>query len=139
VYDNNLILAASTPVATATVTNSPALALHKPSQNGVVNAGGTPRRGLKARVRVTSCTGAAQTVDFKLQHSDDGVNFADLASPLSNSASVASPSAQLVNAAGPQVLYIPFDTDKGYIRLVCTTVGATVAVTYAAEVGLARP
>lgn len=138
-YDNNLILAAPTTVSTATTTNSAALALHKPTAPTVVNAGGTPRRGLKARVRVTDCSGTQQTADFKLQHSDDASNWADLANPLANNSSVTAPSAQLANAAGAQILFIPFETDKGYVRLQCITTGTAIAVTYAAEIGLARP
>lgn len=138
-YDANLAVA-STVVSTATTTNSAAIPLRNPAPTAGINVGGTPKRGMFLRVRVTACTGAAQTVDFTVQHSDDGINFATLASPEASSYNVtfASPSMQLVNAAGVGILYIPVNTNKAYIRLTCVTTGATVAVTYRAELGVAE-
>ena len=113
-YDANLILQATTTVTTATTTVGAALSLRNPSSAAIIGAGGTPRRGLKARIRVTACAGATQTITFTLTHSDDGVNFTPLASPIAKGAQtlVTAPTAVITNAEGAQLLFIPFETDK---------------------------
>lgn len=140
-YDANLILAALTTVATSTTTNSTGLSLRQPTTSTTINAGGTPRRSLKARVRVTANTGTASTADFSVQHSDDNSNWAALASPigLPGQSTVTASSSQMVNAAGAQTIFIPFETDKAWVRLQLVTTGTNVSIIYAAEVGLARP
>jgi len=127
-YDANLVLATATTIATATTTSSTALSLRNPTSTTVVNPGGTPRRGLKARVRITAATGAAQTVSFQIAHSDDGTNFALLAAALPNNASVTAPSAAIVNTTAPPAIYIPFETDKPWIQLQAVSTGTGVSV-----------
>ena len=138
-YDANLVLATATTVATSTTTSSTALSLRNPTSTTVVNPGGTPRRGLKARIVVSAATGAAQTVAFQIAHSDDNSNYAVIAFPLPNNTSVTAPTATLTNAAGPQTLFIPFETDKPWIQLQTITTGTAVSVIYSAQVGSARP
>jgi len=138
-YDANLILATATTVATSTTTSSTALSLRQPTGTSVVNPGGTPRRGLKARIRVTACTGTAQTVQFQLAHSDDNSNYTPLAFALGAGSTVTAPTATLTNAAGPSVLYLPFETDKPWVQLQTITTGTNVSVVYAAELATARP
>jgi hypothetical protein len=139
-YDSllNLTSGLVTVSAAATATNA-AVALFKPTTTSQVNIGGTPRRGLKARVRVTSCTGTQQTVDFKIQHSDDNSNWADLAVPLGSGTTSTAAVATLTNAAGAKVLFAPFETSKPYVRLQHIVTGTAVAVVYSAEIGIARP
>ena len=140
-YDANLILQTSTNIVAAGTTVGPALSLRSPSSALNIAAGGTPRRGLKARLRVTACTGATQTVTFTLLHGDDGVNFTPLASPIAKGGQllVSAPTAVITNAEGAQLLHIPFETDKAWVQLQCVAVGAAVNITFDAQIGIARP
>lgn len=140
-FDSLLALASTTTVAATatTTTNSTAVQLHKPSANTVINVGGTPRRGLVAHIHVTTCSGTASTVDFAVQHSDDGTSFATIAVPEGKSGSAATASATLTNAAGAVNLFCPFSTRKAYVRLQCVTTGANQNVVYSADITLGLP
>lgn len=94
---------------------------------------GTPRRGLKARVVVTSySSGTAGTnVTFTIDHSDDASTWYTLSSavPLTTTTS-----------AQQAVLHIPFETSKRYVRLSVTmSGGASPSVSYFGDIGIARP
>lgn len=69
--------------------------------------------------------GAGQTSDVKVQHSDDGAtNWTDTGVAFS----------QVTNAAAShQVLFVPFDQFKKFVRVVNTLGGATPTVTAAVE------
>ncbi len=88
---------------------------------------GTPRRGMKASVRVSALTGSDTTAAFKVQHSSDNASFSDLA--FANKPSL--------TAAGETT--VSFDTDKRYVRLVATIAGTTPSVTYEAWIVPGRP
>lgn len=125
-YDNNLVLQAST-TQTASF-NSVGLSLRQPASTTGTNIGGSPKDGpLKVRVRVTATSGTTPTSTFKIQHSDDNATWADLAYQLDPTFS----------ATG--ITFIPFETDKPFVRLVSTIGGTTPSFTYAAEIGICRP
>jgi len=106
-------------------------------------AGGTPRRGLKARVLLTVGTSSTtNTVQFQIDVAYDTV-------PTWNLALFESPIIALTTTSGPLELFIPFDIspqvtagviNPPQIRLTCVTAGAGVpAVTYAGDLTIARP
>jgi hypothetical protein len=125
-FDAAQVLQAST-TKTASF-NSTSISLRNPSSTTGTNKGGTPRRGLKAAVRVTAISGAP-TVTFKIQHSDDNSAFTDLATQLDASFS-----------ASTGTTSIPFETDKPWVRLVQTLSGGTSpSITYSADLSIVRP
>jgi hypothetical protein len=108
----------------------------------VVLAGGTPRRGLKARVIYSAATNASgsNSVQFSLDVSYDGGS-----TWLSNLFQ-----AQVINlstTAQSGEVFIPFDispvtvANGTQIRLTATVAGAgsTPTITYGGELSLARP
>lgn len=101
-----------------------------------LNIKGTPRRGLYARVIYSAATNASgsNTVAFTIQHSDDNSTYYELASGKENDIA-------LSTTAQAKEIFIPFETDKDYVRLVQTTSGAgsTPTVTYYADIVPARP
>ena len=118
-YDTLLTLQASHAVTagTAALTTNSA---------GVHLPGGTPRRGLKARVITTALEGTSPTQDYKIQGSADNTTYIDLAHP----------DAGQQTAAGE--VFIPFETSHPYVRLAATT-KAECTATYQADIGIARP
>lgn len=118
--DANLVLQAS---ATKTATfNGTALDLKT----------GTPRRGLKARIKYSAAntSSGAGAVTFTVQHSDDNSTFTDCGDH----------SLTLSTTAQAGVAFIPFETSKRYVRLAITAISGTGAtVTYYSDVMLARP
>lgn len=97
---------------------------------------GTPRRGLKARVRYSAAANASgsNTAGWKIQHSDDSSNWYDCAGGAAHDLT-------LSTTAQSGVFFIPFGTGKRYVRLVLTVSGAgsSPTVTYGAELGIAAP
>ena len=93
-----------------------------------INLGtGTPRTGMTASVVISQLLGSDTTAAFKIQHSADDTTFTDLAFPTETP----------TTAAGET--WIPFETDKPYIRLVTTITGTTPVVTYSAGIVAGRP
>ncbi|HEY3332591.1 MAG TPA: hypothetical protein VGK19_21350 [Capsulimonadaceae bacterium] len=113
--DNNAVL--QTPITKTASFNSAGFDL----------GAGTPRRGMKASVRVSAITGTDAAAAFKVQHSADNANFTDLA--FARKASM--------TAVGETS--VSFETDKRYIRLTATIAGTTPSVTYEAWIVPARP
>lgn len=96
--------------------------------------GGTPRRGLKVRVRVTdygaTATGAVWTP--AVDHSDDNTTYTRLATGTPLTAAT---------AAGTSLQFITVETSKRYIRGavdLSVTTGAP-SIIYKMELGVARP
>lgn len=119
-YDANTILQAATTF-TATFTSA---ALNLP--------GGTPRRGLKARFLATTVGAATGTPTLapKIQESADNTTWNDLAYPIG---------ADTLTAAGE--MFIPFDTNNPYVRLVVTQSGTvtTPSCVCSCDIGIAWP
>lgn len=97
--------------------------------------GGTPRRGLFARVVVTgyrSQATAGSTFRFNIDHSDDNTTFTSLTFGDTLTGGTASASA---------VQYIPVNTDKRYVRLTLDRIVAsgTPSITYSADLGISKP
>ena len=115
-YDANAILQAS---VTKTATFNSA---------GFTLAGGTPRRGLKARVILTAISGTSPTFAPKIQESNDNSTWSDIAYPVGGDTLTA-----------PGEVFIPFETSSAYVRLVATIGGTTPSCTYSADLGVARP
>jgi hypothetical protein len=96
---------------------------------------GTPLRGLVARVLYSAASNAAGsgTVVFGIQHSDDNVTFVDLAQGTSDKLT-------LTTAVASGEVFIPFRTDKRWVRLTQTlTGGTTPTITYESQIGLSKP
>lgn len=126
-YDANAVLQASV-TKTATFTGT-GINLLNGIATGVINNGGTPSRGLAARVNVTAISGAPAVV-FKVQHSDDNSTYYDLAFE-ENGVGFSATTGQD---------FIVFATKKSYVRLVMTlTGGSTPSITYDAQIGLSYP
>ncbi len=121
-YDANSVLQAA--VTKTTAFGSAALDLKT----------GTPRRGLKARLRVTnySAAGAGAVWTPSIQESDDNTTFTDLVmgTPLT-----------CTTAAQTSRQFLNFETSKRYVRLnvALSPTTSTPTITYAAELGTARP
>jgi len=113
--DNNAVLQAST-TQTASFNSA-----------GFDLGTGTPRRGMKASVRLSALTGTGATVAFKVQHSTDNVSFTDLAFAEDPTLSALAETS------------ISFETGKRYIRLVATIAGTSPSATYDAWIVPARP
>lgn len=109
--DATLVLQAAATI-TAT-TNSTAVDL----------AQGTPMRGLWAAVKLTSISGTAATVAYKIQASSDNTTFSDIAVAVPGTVSAAA------------VLDIPFTTSLRYVRLVSTVAGTTPSIVHEAYIG----
>ncbi len=125
-FDANLILQAAT-TQTASL-NSSGVNLRGSTSTSGSSRGGTPRRGLFARVLVTAISGAP-TVTFKVQHSDDNSSWSDLAVQQQASFS-----------ASTGVAFVHFETDKSWVRLVQTlSGGSSPSITYSAAVSAVRP
>lgn len=101
---------------------------------------GTPRRGLKARILLTTATSSTtNTVQFSVDVCYDGV-------PTLYTSSFVTPLYNLTTTSVGTELFIPFDisptsvVNGTIIRLTCVTAGAGVpAVTYVGDISLARP
>jgi hypothetical protein len=87
----------------------------------------TPRTGMTASVVVTAVSGTDTSIAFKIQHSSDDINFTDLAFATNPA----------MTAVGET--WIPFETDKEFVRLVATITGTTPIVTYYAGIVAGRP
>lgn len=83
---------------------------------------GTPRRGLVARVLVTTASNAsgANTVDFTIDHSSDNATWKTCA----GAALGANDTLTLSTSAQSREVFIPFETVQRYIRLTATIAGA---------------
>lgn len=116
-------------VLSALVTNSAGA-----SGTGVNLGTGTPRRGLKARVILTNASQSAANgvVTFTVDHSTDNTTFTTLSTsdPITNS-----------TTAVTKEIFIPFETNKQYVRLTManTVSTGTAAISYKADIGLTRP
>lgn len=124
-YDSLSVLSASATV-TAT-TNGAAYDLHT----------GTPNHGIYARVFYSEAANTAgdTTVTFKVQHSDTTTSgdFVDLTSGAADTIT-------LDTTPQEGEVFIPIQTQKRYVRLVCTIAGGTSpTITYSGEIGLSRP
>lgn len=121
-YDANVVLQTLTTQATAY------------TETAVDLKTGTPRRGLKARLIVSSYTLGAGTsvLTPRIEHSDDNTTFVTLVTGIPISATT---------ATGSTVDYLSFDTSKRYVRLVMgmSVVTGTPAVVYKADLGISRP
>jgi hypothetical protein len=88
---------------------------------------GTPNRGLAAVVQYSAATNAsgANAFTFSVDHSDDDSTYYALASGASDVVT-------LSTTAQAAEIYIPFMTNKRYVRLTVTQVGAgsTPTITY---------
>jgi hypothetical protein len=128
--DALLTLQASVSQNTVTTFNGTALFL----------AAGTPRRGLKARVLLTTATSSTtNTVTWSIDVCYDGV-------PTTWYSDFLTPAYSLTTTSIGSELFIPFDINPTviangtYIRLTCVTAGAGVpAVTYKGDLLIARP
>lgn len=131
-FDSNLVLQAST-TQTASF-NSAGVSMRQPSATSLTNAGGTPRRGLAARIGYSAASNASgsNSVVFSIQHSDDNSTWTTIAQQLE--AALA-----LSTTAQAGVFTIPFSTDKPWVRLVMTLSGggSTPTVTYYGDVSTA--
>lgn len=100
--------------------------------------GGTPRRGLKARVIYSAATNASgsNSVEWSIDTSNDGSTVAG-----AGVAQGAENILTLSTTAQSGEFYIPFETSDAYVRLTCTVSGAgsTPTVTYVGDVTLGRP
>lgn len=86
---------------------------------------GTPRRGLKARLRVTAVDGTTPTLDVTIQESDDDTTY--------NSLVVF----DRKTAAG--LGFETIETSKRYVRALATIGGTLPVFTYGIDLGIARP
>ena len=104
---------------------------------GVNLPGGTPRRGLKARVIYSAATNASgsNTVSFSIDTSADNSSW-NVADFVQHEADVA-----LSTTAQSGEIYIPFETSQPYVRLTATFSGAgsTPTITYFGDIVLGRP
>jgi hypothetical protein len=103
---------------------------------GVNLPGGTPVYGLVARVLYSAATNASgsNSVTFTIEHSDDNSTFYTLASA----------AAQVINlstTAQAGEIFLPFRTNKVYVRLVATFAGAgsTPTIVYQGDLTLGKP
>lgn len=96
------------------------------SSTGLDLKEGTPRRGLAARVRVTTLSGTSPTVTFTVQHSDDNNTYYDLAHF----------DVPTLTAAGNTSC--TFETEKRYVRLVSVIEGTSMSVVYDGYIGNAK-
>lgn len=97
---------------------------------------GTPLHGLVARVYYSAAANAsgANTVTFSVDHSDDDSTYYALSS---GAADVVT----LSTTAQSGLVYIPFETNKRYVRLTVTVAGAggSPTVTYESQIGYTKP
>lgn len=123
--DANLVVQASV-TKTATFTGA-----------GVDLTNGTPRRGLKMRVLYSAATNASgsNSVAFQVDTSADNSawNSADFV--------IHENDVVLSTTAQSGEIFIPFETDKRYVRLTATFTGAgsTPTITYQGDIVLVRP
>lgn len=95
---------------------------------------GTPRRGLKARIRTKKLTASfGITVQYKLQDSADNTTFYDMVygTPLTAASASTKTDVQFLN----------FETSRRYVRAiqVPSDVTSTMSLIYKIEIGDARP
>jgi hypothetical protein len=112
-YDANAILQADV-TKTATFTGT-----------GLDLKTGTPRRGLKARLRVGTVGGTSPTLDVKIQESDDNTTYNDLVV------------FDRLTATG--LGFETVETSKRYIRALATLGGTSPSFVYGIDLGIARP
>ena len=96
---------------------------------------GTRLDGMVARVLYSAASNASGsgTVVFSVEHSDDNSTFFALASGAADKIT-------LTTTAQDGEIFIPFKTDKRYVRLVCTiTGGTTPTITYESDVTFTNP
>jgi hypothetical protein len=100
--------------------------------------GGTPRRGLKARVIYSAgtTTSGTITVTYSVDVSTDGTTY-------STGEFQGVDSAVVLNTTGGLAgeIFIPFETSDAYVRLTATFSGGSAgqSITYFGDVMLARP
>lgn len=99
--------------------------------------GGTPRRGLKARVLYSAATNASgsNSVLFQIDVSPDNSTWYSAEAAAADAAVALSTTAQAGEIA------IPFETSQPYVRLTATVSGAgsTPTITYQGDLMLGRP
>lgn len=99
--------------------------------------GGTPRRGLKARVLYSAASNAsgANAVEFGIDVSPDGVTWYD------GEAQAGDAVVNLGVAAQAGEIFIPFETSQPYVRLTASVSGAGTVptITYEGDIVLGRP
>jgi len=97
---------------------------------------GTPRRGLYAVIDYSAATNAsgANAFTFTIEESSDNSNWY-------LAASAAEDVITLSTTAQAGRIWLPFNTNKRYVRLVVTQVGAgsTPTITYAGWIGISAP
>ena len=103
------------------------ISLRLPTSTAGTNLGGTPRRGLKAKVYCTTVTGTTPSATFDIQHSDDNSTYAVIGTAIQGA----------LTAAGEAD--IAFETDKPWVRLHYTISGTSPSFTTAAYIAIARP
>ena len=123
IRDSNLVLAAS-----ATITST--------TNSTGVDLKNTPTRGLVAQVNYSAATNASgsNSVTFSIEHSDDNSTFYALTSG-------ASDIINLSTTAQAGEIFMPFRTNKRYVRLVSTFAGAgsTPTITRSGSIVESRP
>lgn len=99
--------------------------------------GGTPRRGLKARVIYSAASNAsgANAVTFSVDVSPDNVTW------YTGEFQGVDTAVNLSTTAQSGEIFIPFETSQPYVRLSATITGAgsTPTITYQGDIVLARP
>lgn len=96
---------------------------------------GTRLEGMVARVLYSAASNASGsgTVTFSIEHSDDNAAFTALASGAADKITLTT-----TDQAGE--IFIPFQTSKRYVRLVCTISGGTTpTITYEGDVTFTNP
>lgn len=96
---------------------------------------GTRLEGMVARVLYSAASNASGsgTVTFSIEHSDDNAVFVALASGAADKITLTT-----TDQAGE--IFIPFQTSKRYVRLVCTISGGTTpTITYEGDVTFTNP
>lgn len=97
----------------------------------------TPRRGLWAVIRYSAASVSASTgsVTFRLTTSSDNSSYSTT-EIFQNASSVVA----LSTTATSGLAYIPFNTDKPYVRLEISAMSGTDAtITYNADISLTKP
>lgn len=97
---------------------------------------GTPDRGIVALVNYSAASNAtgANSVTFSVEHSDDDSTYYALSSG-------AADVINLTTTAAAGEIFIPFRTDKRYVRLVATVAGGGTVptVTYSGHITYTKP
>lgn len=102
---------------------------------GVSLPGGTPTRGLVARIAYSAAntSSGAGSITFRITESADNSTFGGAFQTIESTVA-------LDTTAKSNVVFIPFNTNKPYVRLELSAISGTGAtVTYEGDVLLGRP